>query len=748
MKKSPFIIQLFVIAVILTVAFSASCDRRNPPVVIPPAPEPVSASELRFITKMAASVDTIYADNNITFSTISVTVKDGDGFAVPSQMVQFKSDIGRLLTNVATDSSGVATTTFWDDGDIGEATILALVKNYAAESDSVVSEDSDTINVTIIDVPAIDYVSLEIPSTLMTVMQSMTVSARAKNVLGNDVPDNTLITFTAGRGYFVDAEGNTIGDAIVVKTINGRASATYNAGPISGTGTLTASLSDVESSRVLTIGPDHPFSLLLYSHVGDLPDPPEADSSFVGDPTPIWMRAYLKDKYNNVCPQKPVRFTTDLGTFANTTQTSSKNTDGNGMAQVRFTPGLSAGAATINAYANNDTLNVQKIFNVISDDIYSITFTQAGQINLHVANTGGTSSAVLRVKLNDINGNLIDTSQQVFFKIMNNPPPAGANLNNAPTSEEVEVWSTGGEAVISVNSGTEPGVLSIRARCTNNAGQNITSTKSNIVIYSGPPHAVIPFISGYASGTAIGGGVWRIEAGATVTDLYGNPVQYGTAVWFSLPNLTFNCQVGADAYTGNLNAEADSTAGTAYTYLTYSGYQTNEVLVLRAETLNGANVVWGESDIKLPIGSNTLRVTMVAFPSQVSFGPTSPEFREAQIYYSLTDEQGCQIHGSEVFLTSIRGCFPYFAGHDILYPNPFIGPHPYYTGVNQGHRITTGTDGVAEGTFRIYRLEIDPAVDEPRLTTIEIQASILETGTDANTNLTFNAWAFPYPPPG
>jgi hypothetical protein len=115
------------------------------------------------------------------------------------------------------------------------------------------------------------------------------------------------------------------------------------------------------------------------------------------------------------------------------------NSDINGTATVRFTPGLQAGAATISAFANGDTLTSSLIFNVSSDDIHSIQWTQEEQITLSVANTGGTSSAILRVKLKDINGNLIDTPQNVYFKIMNTNPPAGANLNNQPVQDSVLV---------------------------------------------------------------------------------------------------------------------------------------------------------------------------------------------------------------------------------------------------------------------------------------------------------------------
>ena len=156
------------------------------------------------------------------------------------------------------------------------------------------------------------------------------------------------------------------------------------------------------------------------------------------------MHAELTDIYHNACPYQPVKFSTDIGSFLNTTQTVTQNTQTDGIASVRFTPGLSAGAATIQASANNDTLKAVTIFMINSSELYSLDFTQTDQINLNVANTGGLESAILRVKLRDINGNLIDVPQKVYFRIANTNAPDGANINDYPQQDSVEVISNGG----------------------------------------------------------------------------------------------------------------------------------------------------------------------------------------------------------------------------------------------------------------------------------------------------------------
>lgn len=747
-------IPLLTILIIILVAFASSCDRRNPPPVVPDIVPPPPPSELRIITKIMASPDTIYADNNITYSNVSVTIKDGDGYPVLGQVVQFKSSIGKILTNIATDSTGVAKTTFWDDGDQGIAQIQALVKNlHPTIADSVISMDTETINVTIIDQPAIpaDGITLEMPSILnpqpLMVMQAITVRARAKNVLGDDVPDNTLIAFSATRGYFADAEGNPLGDSIMVKTVNGRATTTYNAGPMAGNGVITARLSGSASSRDVLISPGRPSNLMIRSFVYNVTtnQEVEADTSSVASPNQIFIRAELKDLYNNVCPTKPVKFTTDLGTFSNTTQQQTVSTSSEGIAQVRFTPGLQAGAATITAFANGDTLSDQLIFNISSDDVHSISFTESGQISLDVANTGGTQSAILRVKLRDINGNLVDTPKQVFFKIVNTNPPSGANLNNFPVAQEVQVTSSGGEASVSVNSGTASGYLNIRARVVNNAGVNVQAIKTNIVIRSGPAHTVTPFISQFDTGVNVGGGLWRVIAGAVIRDIHNNPVNYGTGVWLSIPFNPYGCQIEGGAYTGNTSANGDSLEGVAYTTLTYPGIYTHEFVTIAATTgLPNGQDLTGQSTVMLPLNQPSLEVAVV--PAHLDFGETAPSWKEALIICTVIDAQGNQIRKAEVILTSNRGQFLY--NNNLWYIDE-LGNIAYWNPTATPYRIITNYEGVANGTIRCFLYEMplpDPLTNTPGQTVVNILARIM--GTNINNNTTLELLRYPGAPPG
>lgn len=752
MRKYKQLFPVLTIVVLMLVSLTTSCDQRNPPPLLTGIPVP---SEVREITKIIAVPDTIYSDMNITYSEVSVTIKDGEGFGVPSQIVNFRTDVGRILANVPTDSSGVATTTFWDDGESGLATITAVVRNYSdTDQNTVVSADTAMAQVFIAEVPEIESVTINFLSTAnpypMTVMQTTEINATATNILGNDVPNNTLITFSCTKGRFVDEAGNILGISIVATTTNGRAYARYNAGALATTtpdvenAFVSASIGDVSSTREVLIRAGTPAAIGLQSFVQVDGEMIEADTSFVASPNHIYMRATLNDLHGNPCQTKPVRFETDLGTFLNTTQTVTINTDSMGEAQVRFTPGLTAGAATIQAFANNDTLQTQLIFNVTSDDIHSISFTQQEQIDLNVANTGGEESAILRVNLRDINGNLIDSPQDVYFRIVNANPPAGANLNNQPVTDSVLVVSSGGEAQISVNSGTESGILIIRASCTNANGRWVRATKANIVIHAGPPAEVRPFIGGFNTGQNMGGGLWRVIAGAVVKDVYGNPVDRGTSVFFELINDVTNCQIGGNAYVGNVSVDDDSLDGVAYTTLSYSGIYTNDLITIRASTgaIMGEGVD-GYATVPLPL--NDPRFEIQANPASLIFGDTSPDWKTSDIYAVLTDGQGQLIGNSVIMLLATKGQFVAIPGFNNNYPSD-----PAWRIITDDGSYGTGDYvGWAWGQIRYHRLECpagDAMTQTPGQTSGVIIGRILGTNVSAETNVALYRYWTPGPP--
>ena len=72
---------------------------------------------------ITANPDTIYFDDNVTYSIIQAKVEDDYNNPVSGATVWFDCDIGNLVHQAATDSNGIAETTFYECGDLGVATI-------------------------------------------------------------------------------------------------------------------------------------------------------------------------------------------------------------------------------------------------------------------------------------------------------------------------------------------------------------------------------------------------------------------------------------------------------------------------------------------------------------------------------------------------------------------------------------------------------------------------------------------------
>lgn len=125
MSLRKFLIMIIISFMIL---FVSSCDSRNAP-------------DLYFyIDQMVALPETIYADNNQTFSEIDVTVKDQDDNIVEGKTVHFDCDIGNIIFEISTDETGVATTTFWDNNEVGTATITASINNDSKSVEVLIEE--------------------------------------------------------------------------------------------------------------------------------------------------------------------------------------------------------------------------------------------------------------------------------------------------------------------------------------------------------------------------------------------------------------------------------------------------------------------------------------------------------------------------------------------------------------------------------------------------------------------------------
>lgn len=684
---------------------------------------------------ISASPRVIYADGDITYSTIRATVKDYDGFPVPEAIVRFRTNLGQISGQVLTDERGVAATTFTDgyheDDDLasylGTAEIWAVIGDYGA-----------SVEVEIQETPEIDEIEFEDVQASIALESQLRITVRAVNVHGDPVSDGTLVTFTASKGSFEEAEGDL--PPHMSYSNNGYASVSWNAGTTAGRVIFTARIGSIvaETESYIRAG-EAEFIYLrpeFRNRDGDWENLPPAGVpvDFTRD---VRIVATVVDLFDNaVTAGQPIRFSTDLGSIQ-----GAAATDDEGKAYARFYPGATSGTAEITATTRNEEVSGIAIVHIYSDVISSISFVQDEEIFLDVRGVGGVESRTLTAELLDLSGNRVTGQHSVLFEIIRGP--AGVNINNVGDSDVV--LGNNGVARAAINSGSESGTVTVRVSLVENP--DIQATKANIVVRSGPPASVEPFIGDFDTGTALTGGMWKVQAGAIVRDSNGNEVIDGTVVYFSLgstPEAPGNTSISGAGYVGNEGDDSeDGDPGVAYTHVRYHGKNTNYPIVIIAET----GEVEGRATVKLPLQQP--RFELSASPQHVDFflPDAEPAYHDVEVIGIVRDGQGNTIVGSKILLLSSHGEIRYHPRAVPFPPDPDTPDYePEYIYTLDGDAF--GERGYAYGILRGFKWEIPPPFDE-YFTMVDVQVTARLVGADTigQTSFTMYLYSIGQPPP-
>lgn len=162
-----------------------------------------------------------------------------------------------------------------------------------------------------------------------------------------------------------------------------------------------------------------------------------------------------------------------------------------------------------------------------------------------VKETGRTEQSELIATLVGINGEPVDANLTVRFRIISGPG-GGERLepNTGNPLESQPILSKNGQASICVMSGTRAGTVMVRAECVDRPG--IAAQTTPIAVRSGPAymyldpadanhviqHGTVLIEPGKAN-VAFANPVQEIGITALFADKYNNPVEEGTAVYFT-----------------------------------------------------------------------------------------------------------------------------------------------------------------------------------------------------------------------
>ncbi len=253
--------------------------------------------------------------------------------------------------------------------------------------------------------------------------------------------------------------------------------------------------------------------------------------SFSASPTSIQVgdssliQATVIDQDDNPLANIRVNFSA-TSSFSGFFRNSFDSTDVSGLASTYFVS-TDTGTVTLQAIITGDTMTTTLRITTTptpSGSIASIEFYST-RPSIQVKGTGGIESAVLvAVGYNEYGGR-VGSGNEIVIRILNGPH-GGENLEDQDYGPVTKETNDSGCAFVTLNSGTISGTVELRAEV-----DSIRSRVTRVAIHAGPPAyltlGIKPLnIRGWDVVNA------TADVLAMVDDVYGNPVQDSTAVYF------------------------------------------------------------------------------------------------------------------------------------------------------------------------------------------------------------------------
>jgi hypothetical protein len=359
-----------------------------------------------------------------------------------------------------------------------------------------------------------------------------------------------------------------------------------------------------------------------------------------------------------------------INEIATSSLTPSSAPTQNGIATSIYLVGSETGDDNVRAFVPHPDNPSDTIWTV-QPVVYRCLSAEATTLELSASQSSievGGSSCQIIATLQDAFGNPLSEGYVVAFRIMVAPGAIGTPERPSFDTEP---------------SGTVSGAVSIRA-CTISDTLFVCDEKSLITISSGPPYTVLVSHNNIAEATNANSPERYVQVGAEVIDTFANPVEYGTAVYFTLiPNDVAEVEGNSTTGTPRLPYHPDSAEGWAFSRILFGCYAANDSLQLVALSAGDSVTVGDTSQVfVLPIYDPI--ISLMADPANLWCEDDScTSTDESDITALLQDGGFCPVeNGLIVFSALVAGSI--------------IGPTSVYT----------DEQGIAETVYQIRGCEI------------------------------------------
>ena len=587
---------------------------------------------------------TVYGDGADS-TIIRAFLLDTDHLGIVGDTVIFRNPgiDGQYQSTVITNDNGVAETVFRPYADH-----LGVTEMVATYRENTIHEATDNVNVEILPVRAIALI---------------TVSLQKQNVIANGLDSSTIFIFVQdssggsiadGTSVFLENTGTGNLSHFQVQTTNGQAKTAIKAPTNIESGPKVDSIFVWGNSSDTTIVGD----TVVVTYVPDVVDrlqiirPDSMIILIAGSNASDTLQVSALDANGN-----PVANGTQIS-FVNEIPSSTINpptaTTVDGIATAVYLVGSETGDDNVRAlvpdpYEPTDSIwsAYPAVYRIISSEATTLVLSASAD-NIAV---GGASCQIIAT-LQDAYGNPLSEGYFVAFEIKSANGSRYAPDEWPSFDTEWGVYydtvetSINGRAVVQIYSGTIAGPVAIEA-CTIPLPPDslfVCDEKSLITISSGPPSHVeaSPAPAGEATDPAYPERF--VQVGAGVWDVFANPVEYGTAVYFSLiPNDI--AEVEGNSYTGGARPyHPDSADGWAFSRIIYGCYGTFDTLRLVAMSAGEDGTPVADTSTPFPLPAYNPNIFIGANPGNLRCdGDLDSDTASSDITALLQDGGGCAV---------------------------------------------------------------------------------------------------------